>query len=204
MTHIVLLGDSVIDNKAYVGRGPDVSEQLRTLAPGDWQVTRLALDGALAAGVLRQLDNLPAGATHLMISAGGNDALAESSILDAAARSVGEVLIRLAHIQDRFREGYARMLDAAAKRQLPTAVCTVYDPRFPDPVRRRVSALALSVINDAITREAFSRRFTLIDLRVMFADDTDFANPIEPSVQGGMKLARAINCFALNQPQLIT
>jgi hypothetical protein len=42
MTHILLLRDSVIDNKAYVGRGPDVAEQLRKLSPKEWQVTGLA------------------------------------------------------------------------------------------------------------------------------------------------------------------
>jgi hypothetical protein len=189
-THIAVLGDSVIDNQAYVGHGPDVAEQLRMLAPKDWEVTRLAVDGAFSSSVPRQLDGLPASATHLVISAGGNDALGESAILDATARSVGEVLTKLAKVQDRFKEAYVRMLDAAESRKLPTAVCSVYDPRFPDPLRRRVSALALSVINDVITREAFSRQFTLIDLRVIFADDADFASPIEPSVQGGMKLAR--------------
>ncbi len=51
-------------------------------------------------------------------------------------------------------------------------------------------------INDVVTREAFSRNLSLIDLRVMFDADEDFANPIEPSVQGGMKLARAIHRFA--------
>ena len=88
------------------------------------------------------------------------------------------------------------MLDATAQRNLPTAVCTVYDPRFPDPVQRRMGSLGLSVINDVVTREAFSRNLSLIDLRVMFDADEDFANPIEPSVQGGMKLARAIHRFA--------
>jgi hypothetical protein len=62
MTHIALLGDSVIDNKAYVGQGRDVAEQLRTLAP-QWQVTRLAVDGAVSSGVRRQLDKLPPCAT---------------------------------------------------------------------------------------------------------------------------------------------
>jgi hypothetical protein len=54
-----------------------------------------------------------------------------------------------------------------------------------------------------ITREAFSRQFTLIDLRLMFNDDGDFANSIEPSVQGGTKLARGIQCFVLRQPQVV-
>jgi hypothetical protein len=135
-------------------------------------------------------------ATHLLISAAGNDALQEAHILDAPARSVAEVLVHLAEIQDRFRENYGRMLDAALKRNLPTAVCTVYDPRFPERDRRRLGALALSVINDAITWEAFARGTDLIDLRLLFDDDADFANAIEPSVKGGMKLARAIHDFA--------
>jgi hypothetical protein len=109
-----------------------------------------------------QFDRLPPTVTHLVVSAGGNDALAESEILDQSARSVGEVLIKLADIQDRFRRTYATLLDAVARRKLPTAVCSVYEPRFPDPVRRRIGALALSVINDVITREAFTRQFTLI------------------------------------------
>ena len=72
----------------------------------------------------------------------------------------------------------------------------MYDPRYPDPLRRRMGSLGLSVINDVVTREVFSRNLSLIDLRVMFDADEDFANPIEPSVQGGMKLARAIHRFA--------
>jgi hypothetical protein len=204
MTHIALLGDSVIDNKAYVGVEPDVAEQVRMLVPRQWGVTRLAVDGAVSSGVLRQLDSLPNGATHLVISAGGNDALAESGVLDGTARSFAEVLAALAEIQDRFREGYARMLDVVARRKLPSAVCSVYDPRFPDPSRRRIASLALSVINDVITREAFVRKFTLIDLRVMFNDDSDFANPIEPSAKGGMKLARGIHLFASAPAQVIT
>jgi GDSL-like Lipase/Acylhydrolase family len=196
MTHIALLGDSVIDNKAYVGDGPDVAAQVRKLVPKEWRVTRLAIDGAYAWSVLGQLEDLPTDTTHIVISAGGNDALGESGVLDTPARSVAEVLQLFAGIQDRFREDYASMLDATAQRKLPTAVCTVYDPRFPDPLRRRMSSLALSVINDVVTREAFSRDLSLIDLRVIFNADEDFANPIEPSVQGGMKLAQAILRFA--------
>jgi hypothetical protein len=195
MTHIALLGDSVIDNKAYVHGGPDVAEQLRGIVPKQWRITRLAIDGSVTSDVVRQIAEVPAGSTHLVISAGGNDALQESGILDAPARSVAEVLMMLAAIHERFRQRYGQMLDVAGRHKLPTAVCTVYDPRFPDPQQRRLGALALSVINDAITREAFSYGCDLIDLRVMFNDDGDFANSIEPSVQGGMKLAQGIQRF---------
>ena len=90
---------------------------------------------------------------------------------------------------------YSKMLDGLSSRNLPTAICTVYDPRFPDPTQRRLAALALSIINDAITREAFRRGLTLLDLRLIFNEDQDFANAIEPGPLGGMKLARAIQRF---------
>jgi len=196
MTHIALLGDSVIDNGAYVGGGPDVAQQLRMLVPGEWHVSQHAVDGAVIADVRRQFADVSTAATHIVISAGGNDALRESSILDAPARSTADVIMQFANIQDRFRGEYARLLDIATRHRLPIAVCTIYDPRFPDPVRRRLGSVALSVLNDVITREALARDITLIDLRLMFDNDSDFANPIEPSVQGGLKLARGIHQFA--------
>ncbi|WP_167858623.1 hypothetical protein [Methylobacterium nonmethylotrophicum] len=35
----------------------------------------------------------------------------------------------------------------------------------------------------------------LLDLRVVCGADADFANPIEPSVQGGEKIAAAVAAF---------
>jgi hypothetical protein len=40
-----------------------------------------------------------------------------------------------------------------------------------------LAATALTALNDAITREAFSRGADCIDLRVLCDDDRDFANP---------------------------
>jgi hypothetical protein len=59
----------------------------------------------------------------------------------------------------------------------------------------------LSLFNDAITRAAFSRGLPLIDLRLMFSDPGDYANPIEPSARGGDKLARAIAALAGGEMQ---
>jgi hypothetical protein len=77
--HVVLLGDSVFDNAAYVAGGPDVVAQLRQSLPTGWQATLSAVDGAVATDVRGQLAQMPASATHLVISAGGNDALRAES-----------------------------------------------------------------------------------------------------------------------------
>src|SRR2546430_620065 len=82
MTHIVLLGDSVFDNAAYVAGGPDVLAQLRAIVPQGWQASLNARDGAGVRDVYAQLDHIPNDATHLVVSAGGNDALGEAAFLE--------------------------------------------------------------------------------------------------------------------------
>jgi GDSL-like Lipase/Acylhydrolase family len=194
MGHVVLLGDSVLNNGAYVGGGPDVVRQVREVLPEGWRATLLAVDGSVIASLPAQLARLPRDATHLVLSVGGNDALGASGVIDEPARSVAEALGRLADIRDRFGRAYEAMLDRVLAAGLPTAVCTVYDGRMPEP-RRRVAVTALAALNDRITRATFAHGAALIDLRLICAEDADYANPIEPSVQGGAKIAAAIAAF---------
>src|SRR5947207_13405696 len=49
--HVVLLGDSIFDNKRYVDKGPAVIDQLREALPEGWKATLLAIDGSIAADV---------------------------------------------------------------------------------------------------------------------------------------------------------
>lgn len=193
MTHVVLLGDSIFDNGAYVRRGePDVIKQVQAKLIGGWRATLCAVDGAVTTGVLNQLSRVPSDASHLVVSVGGNDALRHSGILREQARSVAEVIGRFAAVQDEFAHNYRAMLDHILERRLPTAVCTIYDARFPDPQEQRLVVTALSIFNDVITREAFARRLPLIDLRLLCDEPDDYANPIEPSAKGGDKIAGVI------------
>jgi lysophospholipase L1-like esterase len=193
MTHVVLLGDSILDNGAYVRRGePDVVAQVQAKLPQGWTATLCAVDGAVTSGVASQLSRVPADASHLVVSVGGNDALRSSGILRDPARSVAEVITKFAAVQDEFARSYRAMLDKILDRRLPTALCTIYDARFPDPQEQRLVVTALSIFNDVITREAFSRRLPLIDLRLICDEPDDYANPIEPSAKGGDKIAGVI------------
>ena len=193
MSHVVLLGDSIFDNAAYVAPGqPDVVTQLGTKLPKDWQATLCAVDGAVTRDVERQLRTVPASASHLIISVGGNDGLQSIGVLKEAARSVAEALGRLADVREQFARDYHVMLNAVLERRLPVAICTIYDARFPDPREQRLIASGLTLFNDVIGREAFSRRLPLIDLRLICDEPDDYANPIEPSAKGGGKIAGVI------------
>ena len=192
MGHVVLLGDSVFDNAAYVGGGPDVIAQLREQLPAGWRATLAAVDRSTVAGLAPQIARLPPDATHLVISAGGNDALGYSAILGAPSRSMAESLTQLADIRENFRAQYAAAMTGVLQTGLPAAVCTIYDPRYTDPVQRRLGTTALTIINDVILREAVRYGVPVLDLRAICDDDADFANPIEPSSHGGWKIAGAI------------
>lgn len=50
----------------------------------------------------------------------------------------------------------------------------------------------LGVFNDVIARAARRRGLPVIELRDVCTEPTDYANPIEPSVAGGEKIAHAI------------
>ncbi|MDQ3815960.1 MAG: SGNH/GDSL hydrolase family protein [Armatimonadota bacterium] len=192
MNHLVLLGDSIFDNAAYVGGGPDVIAQLRERLPHGWNATLKAIDGSVVRDVPAQMRHLPPDATHLVISAGGNDALWQAGILTESARSVAEVLNRLAGIGEQFEREYRQMLQAVQRRGLPVALCTIYYPRFPDPGLQRIAVTALTVFNDCIIRAAIMAGMPLLDLRLICTEASDYANEIEPGVPGGAKIAGTI------------
>jgi hypothetical protein len=190
--HVVLLGDSIFDNAAYVPRGATVIDHLRGALPPAWRATLGARDGSVIDGVHGQLSALPDDASHLVLSVGGNDLLAHLSVLDQAVRTVGEGLRRLAAVRDRFHRDYERLLAAIVLRGLPAVVCTVYNPRFPDPGAQTEAMTALSLFNDAIVRLARPSALPVLELRAVCTDDADYATPIEPSARGGARLAQAI------------
>jgi hypothetical protein len=195
MGHVVLLGDSIFDNALYVPGRPPVIDQLRQGLPGGWRATLLAVDGHTAGDVPGQLARLPADATHLVVSAGGNDALGASGILGQSADSVGHALAQLHAAQAEFREVYRRMLRAVLAAGKPTAVCTVYDA-IPGLVPAELTALGL--FNEVILREAFLAGLPVVDLRLVCTDAADYSSlsPIEPSVAGGSKITRVVTGVA--------
>jgi lysophospholipase L1-like esterase len=192
MNHLVLLGDSIFDNAAYTSGAPDVVHQLRLQLPPGWRATLVAVDGGTTESVRDQLRSLPPDATHLIVSAGGNDALGHIDFLGAPVSSAAEALLGLADIATEFERKYHAMITEMLAYRLPTAVCTIYYPRFPDATLQRVTVTALAVFNDCIIRAALIHGLPLLDLRFVCTEEGDYADPIEPSARGGEKIASAV------------
>lgn len=192
MKNIVLLGDSIFDNKAYIGGGLDVVGHIRQQIPDKWKATLLAIDGNIVEDVKSQVLGLPDDATHLFISAGGNNALLNANILQMKVSSSSEVFDKLADLASDFEYHYREMLKAILRLNKPTTVCTIYYPRMPDPTYQKLACVALAIFNDAIIKQAFLAGIPLIDLRLICNEVSDYANSIEPSEAGGGKIAKTI------------
>jgi lysophospholipase L1-like esterase len=201
-TRIILLGDSVIDNGAYVRPGePEVTKQLQALLP-EHAVIKRALDGAVCADVLSsQVANLES-TDRIILSAGGNDALQHIDLLEAAtATTAKDLLVRLWTVREDFRRNYEALLDHLEGR--PVLALTVYNPCFDghgmDGTYQQAAETAVSIFDDVIQQEVCRRSFEVLELRSLFSDASDYANPIEPSVIGGAKLAKALSAWVERQ-----
>src|SRR5207248_2058076 len=104
---------------------------------------------------------------------------------------VGEALRLLQEVRSRFRDTYRDMLTSLLAARKPAAVCTVYDVV---PGLGPAERAALAGFNEVILAEAFRAALPVIDLRLACDQPSDYSHvsPIEPSVTGGLKIARLI------------
>ena len=115
MPHLILLGDSILDNGAYTNGQPPVIDQLRGHLPAGWKATLAAIDGSTTDDIPTQLAGLPGDATHLVLSIGGNDAMLradEGSAAPGAHARIHDVGVRAEHL-------------AQGRQQLPLTVASL-------------------------------------------------------------------------------
>ena len=192
--HIVLAGDSIFDNDAYLPGEPGVIEQMRRALPREWSALKVAVDGDCIADVWPQLADLPTHATDLIVSVGGNDALSHSALL-SKVRSFEDLEPLLHQPLMGFRAAYRDMLDRLVGTGLNVHVCTIYTAiPFTEPLWREFVPPALARFNAIIINLAEARGLRVFRLDEVCTDEGDFAavSPIEPSAQGGQKIVDAI------------
>jgi len=200
--HVALLGDSILDNGAYTSGGPDVVTHLRGMLPAGWRATLLALDGSLIEDLEGQLSGLPPDTTHAVVSVGGNNVVMDLDILKLRVRSEPEALVKLGQRVAVFERAYRRAINRVLRLARETAVCTIYTANLDTEAgavamgftgeEAAAALVMLTTFNDVILRVAFEAKLRVIELRLVCTEPADYANTIEPSIQGGEKIARAI------------
>lgn len=198
--HVALLGDSTIDNRSYVPKDHTVMDYVFEQLERKASVTQYANDGAVIKSVYGQIGRVKTSCTHMVISIGGNDLLGvKQSVYSSKVDNVGEAMVGLSHVRDIFAEEYRKLVDHAVefctRHNMELALATVYRGNAYAENSQRTNETAVCVFNDVIRTVAAEVDCTLIDLFQLFNDPDDFANPIEPSAQGGYKWGRAVEAF---------
>jgi hypothetical protein len=96
--------------------------------------------------------------------------------LTAEAKSVATVADGLVALGEAFEETYSPMVRAVLVRQLPTALCSIADRRFPDPAWQRLAVMAVTVFNNVIMRAALKAVVPLLDLYLVCTEEVDYPN----------------------------
>jgi hypothetical protein len=188
--HVVLIGDALGTLARIRGQGAGALEsKLRPGASPSWKLT------ILPAGDLARRSRLlefPADATHVLISVEGNRAIETSGLLEGQPASYQEGLARLSFAADQFEDVIEGLIYAAQTTGLPTVICTMWLPRYVEPVRQRAAAAALAIFNDRILRRAVEARISVVDLRGVATEAGDYADQTLMSKAGLQKAASVV------------
>ena len=196
--HLTLLGDSIIDNRPYVHRtGLPVETHLKKMIP-DWSIEKRAIDGWVIEDVINlQLGNLKKD-SPVALSAGGNNLLKSFGIIqDDTKMTFNQVMKTLKPVIKKFENEYENLLN---KIQSPALCFTIYNPafhhydetEFMSPYQEACE-VTVNIFNDIIQRLILKKGFEVLELRALFTEKNDYANSIEPSHQGGEKIAKFIS-----------
>merc|ERR1719201_1639908 len=153
--HIVLLGDSTLDNGRYLNlaRGELSVEKLlqRKCMERGWEMTVLAQDGSMLEDVrCRQFPLIPERATHVVISATGNDLLSLLNQMVVANFTIGSIYTvigsRLAVLGQEYRD-FLKELKAIG---CHLCVCTHQHPNFNHVFFKTLAIFGLGLHNSRI------------------------------------------------------
>jgi hypothetical protein len=181
--HLVLLGDA-LEN---LDLGMDPAEAVLVPQPRNpWKLTVLEAPQVLQRGWARAI---PLDATHIGICVDGAWAIEASGLLRESAQSVSGALEVLATAADQFEEVFAKLVAAALEAGLPTVVCTLVPSRHGEPSRQRATAAALAIFNDRILRQAVAAKLSIVDLRFVCDEESDYATETLLSRAGVRKVA---------------
>jgi hypothetical protein len=160
-------------------------------------VERSAQDGATMADVRFQISHAEPRPTLAVLSVGGNDVIQHVGLLEARSATATEVLEQLLQIADNFECEYEAVVRTLTAKTDQLVVCTIYEVQLEPRRSAQLARVPLGVLNDRIVRVASRLGVSVLDLRSVCTDPSDFVRQIEPSARGAAKIARAIAGVAL-------
>jgi lysophospholipase L1-like esterase len=183
--NIVLVGDSMLENKIYVGKGNSVADVLEKLNNQN-NICNYAADGTTISGVYKQLKELPAELnsknTYLFLSSGGND------IIDKAHKGTTNANI------DSIFSDYIKLIETIQTKmgEINIILLNLY---FPTSQEYKSYYRMITEWNKKLETFAKEKGFRVLETSNLLTNPLDFVFQIEPSKIGGNKIGNAILSF---------
>jgi hypothetical protein len=177
---VVLIGDSMLNNSAYVSANQSVPDLLSKELVGN-TVYNFAKDGSTINDCYAQLDkistNLNNSNTSIIVSCGGNNILNSPSL-------------KKTDMNNLFNE-YSKLLKSI-KTRVPKASVYLLNLYTPTNTHYVSYHSAIKQWNQLLENNKSSLDYTIIDISSLLVSDKDFTYNIEPSERGGKKIIEAI------------
>jgi lysophospholipase L1-like esterase len=183
--NIILLGDSMLQNKLYVRNGKSINDILEKSMSRN-TIFNYAVDGTTTSGVYQQIKEIPIefnnSNTFIFLSAGGND------IIDRAqSGSTSENI-------DPIFNDYIKMVQSLKTKMNESNIVllTLYYPYSKD---YHLYYGMIKDWNQKLEEFAKDEGLGILKTNNLLSKPTDFISNIEPSETGGEKIAASILSF---------
>lgn len=180
--NIVLIGDSILNNSVYVFENESVPELIKKQSGSKRSVHNFAKDGATIQNCYSQLKNISENVylqkTTVFISAGGND------ILNSRDNISSEFV-------DNLFEKYIRLIGAISK-QFPDANIVSLNLYYPFKPSYKIFHPAIKQWNQLLHDNHLTKGYSILRIDNIIDSEDDIVYDVEPSLQGGQKIADLI------------
>ncbi len=171
---VALLGDSIIDNKVYVGENElSVTEHLESNS--DFNFEMIAVDGDTTKEVIdNQLEKIRANTSHIVLSIGGNDLLQKLYIMTNQTSGMVQALEIASKTVEEIKVRYEEILVHLKTLNRPVILCTIYEGDLQsDPdlaVIEEAAKVLLGMMNDSIYFLGKKHDIEVLELRNIFTE----------------------------------
>lgn len=183
--NIVLIGDSILNNSVYVFENESVPELIKKQLDKKRELYNFAKDGATIQNCYSQLKNISENVylqkTSVFVSAGGND------ILNSRDNISSEFV-------DNLFEKYIRLLEEISK-QFPDANIIVLNLYYPLKPSYTIFHPAIKQWNQLLEDNHLAKGYSILRIDEIIVSEDDIVYDVEPSLQGGQKIADAISGY---------
>jgi hypothetical protein len=177
---IILIGDSMLNNSAYVSANQSVPDLLSKKLVGN-TVYNFAKDGATINDCYAQLDKISTelnnSNTSIVVSCGGNNILSSRSL-------------KTTDMNNLFNQ-YSELLKSI-KTRVPNASVYVLNLYTPTNSHYVSYHAAIDQWNQLLEDNKLTLQYNIINTSSLLVTDKDFTYNIEPSEKGGKKIVEAI------------